>query len=61
MNRRQVSFRVDLRALPRIVTAATLLAATPVVAATSYVHAGHLIDVIQGRVLADQLVKIVDG
>jgi imidazolonepropionase-like amidohydrolase len=42
-------------------TAGSLLAATPCLAATSYVHAGKLIDSIQGRVLADQLITVVDG
>jgi len=42
------------------VTAFSLFA-SPIEAATSYVHAGKLIDSIQGRVLSDQLVTIVDG
>jgi imidazolonepropionase-like amidohydrolase len=41
--------------------AASSLLAAPLQAAISYVHAGKLIDSIQGRVLTDQLVKVVDG
>ena len=46
---------------------AMLLAATALVAAgtaraeTVHVHAGHLVDPEQGRVLADQMVTVVDG
>ena len=37
------------------------LAAAPAGAATVTVHAGHLIDPEQGRVLADQAITVVDG
>lgn len=41
--------------------AVALLAAGAARAETVYVHAGHLIDPEQGRVLTDQVVKIEDG
>jgi hypothetical protein len=41
--------------------AATLALASPAFAATSYVHAGRLVDTEKGIVLADQLIKVVDG
>ena len=44
-----------------LLLAAALLASGAARAETVYVHAGHLIDPEQGRVLADQVVKVVDG
>lgn len=41
--------------------AAVLFAGAPAGAAVSYVHAGRLVDPEQGRVLSDQLIRIVDG
>jgi imidazolonepropionase-like amidohydrolase len=38
-----------------------LIAVSTVHATTSYVHAGKLLDVESGQLLADQLVRIVDG
>jgi imidazolonepropionase-like amidohydrolase len=40
---------------------AVLLAAAEAQAGVSYVHAGRLLDPEQGRVLSDQLIRIVDG
>ena len=40
---------------------AALVVAAPAGAATVTVHAGHLIDPEQGRVLADQAITVVDG
>jgi imidazolonepropionase-like amidohydrolase len=40
---------------------AALVAVAPAGAATVTVHAGHLIDPEQGRVLADQAITVVDG
>lgn len=37
---------------------ATLLLAAPAVAAPSYVRAGRMVDVVSGRVLTDQLIRI---
>ena len=46
----------------KVMLAATVLLASGAARAeTVYVHAGHLIDPEQGRVLADQVVKVVDG
>ncbi len=44
-----------------LLAAAMLLASGAARAETVFVHAGHLIDPQQGRVLADQVVKVVDG
>lgn len=41
--------------------AAALFAGAPAGAAVSYVHAGRLLDPEQGRVLPDQLIRVVDG
>ena len=41
--------------------AAFMLWSAPAIAQTSYVHAGHLIDVEASVVRADQIVRIVDG
>lgn len=45
----------------QLLFATVLLAATPLDAATLHVRAGTLVDVLAGRVLADQLVTITDG
>ncbi|WP_157216003.1 Xaa-Pro dipeptidase [Flavisphingomonas formosensis] len=49
--------------LTRLLTlgAAALAFALPAHAATSYVHAGRLVDTEKGTVLSDQLIKVVDG
>ncbi len=44
-----------------MVVATVLFCSAPVAAQTSYVHAGHLIDVEAGVVRPDQIVRIVDG
>jgi imidazolonepropionase-like amidohydrolase len=41
--------------------AAVMFGSAPVIAQTSYVHAGHLLDVEAGVVRHDQIVRIVDG
>jgi imidazolonepropionase-like amidohydrolase len=41
--------------------AAVVFGSAPVIAQTSYVHAGHLLDVEAGVVRHDQIVRIVDG
>ena len=50
-----------MRMRAALLALATALAAAPASAATSYVHAGKLVDVVAGRVLADQLVTVNDG
>ncbi len=50
-----MSFRVALAVL------AIAIAPTAATAATSYVHAGRLVDTESGRVLTDQLIRVVDG
>lgn len=44
-----------------IAIAAAALSASAASAATSYVRAGHLVDVVNGRVLTDQIIRIEDG
>ena len=50
-----MSFRVALAVL------AIAIAPTAATAATSYVHAGRLVDPKTGRVLTEQLIRVVDG
>ncbi|WP_380877010.1 Xaa-Pro dipeptidase [Sphingomonas sp. DBB INV C78] len=45
----------------RVIALLLLLAPTGALAETSYVRAGKLVDTVQGKVLNDQLIRIVDG
>jgi imidazolonepropionase-like amidohydrolase len=53
--------RTLLRAGALLLAFGLALAAAPAFAETLYVRAGRLVDVVQGRVLRDQLIRIEDG
>ena len=56
-----ICVRIDMKSLIAIAAGAAALSASASYAGTSYVHAGRLVDVVNGRVLNDQMIRIEDG